>query len=110
MSGKANTLYTVNPTAINPGWQAITQGAVQPITYTGTAGLSAAVGVSTTLVRLVSSSDCFVLIGAAPVATSSNGSLLPAGVVEYFGITPGQKVSVVQSSASGTLNITEGAG
>ena len=88
--------------------QAMKQGTVQNVTYTGTAGLSSAFNGATTLIRLCSDQDCFYLIASSPTATTSNGSRLPAGVVDFVPVLPGQKISVVQSTAGGTLNITEG--
>lgn len=110
MSLKANEQSVTNPGLLNPSWQAITQGVIQNISYTATHAESAAFGAGTTLVRLVATSDCYFLCGTAPVATTSNGTLLPSGAIEYFGVTPGQKISFIQSSAGGACNITEAKG
>ena len=40
-------------------------------------------------------------------ATTSNGPLLPANTIEYVIVNPGQKLSVIQNSATGALNVTE---
>lgn len=88
--------------------QAIRQGVVQNIAYTGTQGRSAAFADSTTIIRIVADTACFYLLGKTPTATTSNGTLLPAGAVEYVPVNPGDKISAIQSSAGGTLNITEG--
>lgn len=93
-------------------WQAIVPTAPQKVTYTGTAGQSAVLSPLCSIVRLTASSDCFVFISTGnPVATSSNGHFMPSGAIEYFGVVPAanNKISVVQSSASGTLYISEGA-
>lgn len=102
---------------------------VQNVSYTGTAGTSTvflavnqdtsltqdlALGIAassppagTTHVRLCATSDCYVLFGSNPTATAANGTLLPAGAAEYFAVDALDKVSVIQVSAAGTLNITE---
>ncbi len=91
-----------------------TRSAPRTVAYTGTAGESTAItGVETknvVIVRLTATSDCFWRAGrdtGATPATSSNGEFLPSGVVEYKKINAGDKISVVQSSAGGSLYITE---
>ena len=89
------------------------QGAVQAVTYTGTAGTASAFGSETYQVRLVSNSACHYLIGGG-AATVSNASFLPANWIEYVTVTPGQTLSVIQAATNGlitatagTLNVTE---
>jgi hypothetical protein len=76
----------------------------------------------TSVVRLVATVDCFVQFGTLPVASaaaSGNSMLLPASSPEYFGVpeygasgvgASAFTVAVIQSSAAGTLYITEGKG
>src|SRR5947209_6579101 len=79
----------------------------QNVAYTGTAGvITNAVGTETYIVRVVCTSDAFIKIDNSPTATTSD-VFCPASTPEYFSITPGQKVSAVQWSASGTLYVTE---
>lgn len=87
-----------------------TSGTPQNIAFSGTVGESTAITGQGpfAIVRLVASSDCFWLASAAGTdATSSNGEFLPSGVVEYKKINTGDIISVVQSTASGTLYITQ---
>lgn len=56
-------------------------------------------------VRLVSTTNCFVEIGANPTAAANTSTYLPAGVVEYFACAAGHRVAVIQASASGTLYV-----
>ena len=86
--------------------QAFFLGASQSDAYTGTAGVSDAVGAQTRLVRVVVTTDAFIAIGKTASATTSD-AFLPANTVEYFIINAGEKVSAVQVSAGGTLYITE---
>lgn len=59
-------------------------------------------------VRLVSTTNCWVNFGKTPTAAvAANNIYLPAGVVEYFHVSPGEKVAVIQDSAGGTLNVAE---
>lgn len=82
------------------------QGLTRKVSYTDTAGTTAAVGATTTKARVWSSSDCFILIGAAPTATTSEMPVA-AGIPEYFDITPGQKVSFIRDAVSGVGYVTE---
>lgn len=64
--------------------------------------------VGTSHVRLVSTVDCYISIGPSGFTVSAtNGTFLPASTVEYFPVTQGDMVYVIQSSAGGTLNLTE---
>ncbi len=87
---------------------AVRWGSPQTVAFTGTAAASSAVGSETTVVRLHATEDCFVLVGADPTASSSNGVFLPKGMIDVWGITPGHKLSVIRASTSGTLYIAEG--
>lgn len=84
------------------------QSTVQNVSYTGTAGtITNGVGVSCTRVRVACTSNAWVLIDNSPTATTGNGMYMSAGIPEYFTVTSGQKVSAIQDSAGGTLNVTE---
>lgn len=79
------------------------------VSVSATAASSGAFGANTWDVRVVSTTNCHINIGASPTAaaTDDNGIYLPAGVVEYFHVSPGQVLSVVRDSADGTLNVAE---
>jgi hypothetical protein len=76
------------PVATNPG---VT---IQNITFTATAGVSAAFDRNTKLVRVISDADCRILFGVSPTAVVTD-MLLKAGSAEYFGVTPYLKISAV---------------
>lgn len=79
-------------------------GVSDVVAYTGTAGQSVVVPANIHDVRIVCTSNAWITIGTDPTATAADNSLyMPAGVVEYFHITPGQKVSAVQDSAGGNM-------
>jgi hypothetical protein len=83
------------------------QGTTQKVAYTGTAGtIPNGVGAQTYQVRIVCTTGAFVLIGDSPTATTSDMPTF-ADLPEYFSITPGQKVSAIQSSSGGTLYVAE---
>jgi len=79
----------------------------QSVAYTGTAGtITSAVATGIQKVRVVCTSAAYIVIGNSPTATSA-GVYVPADTPEYFSITPGQKVSAIQVSVSGTCHVTE---
>jgi hypothetical protein len=49
---------------------------------------------------------CYIAIGETPTATS-NSPMLPVNTVDYFTVTPGQKLAALQNTGAGTLSITE---
>jgi hypothetical protein len=85
----------------------IRPGTAQNVTVVATSTQSAALPAGTTMVRLVSTQDCFVAFGPNPTATTSSTSLR-SGVAEYFGVAKGDLIAVIRASADGSLNITAG--
>lgn len=63
-------------------------------------------GETTGLIRLMATTDCYVAFGANPVATSSS-LFLPAGAIEYFGVSPLDMIACLQVSSAGFINIVE---
>lgn len=88
-------------------FDAIAPGASQTVSVAGTHAESSAFQSNTSIVRLYSTTNCWIAFGSAPVADNT-GMYLLAGIVEYFAVTGGNKVSALQDTASGTLYITEG--
>jgi hypothetical protein len=88
--------------------QAVRPSLTQTVTISGvSAATTNAVSVRTELIRIISTTDCYVQIGSAPVATSADW-YLPAFVVEYFRVEPGSdKVAAIQVAAGGILYVTE---
>lgn len=81
-------------------------GTVQSVAYTGTAGtITNGIGTQTYKVRVLVTSDAFITTDGTTATTS--GTFMPAMTAEYFTVTPGQKVSAIQSTAAGTLYVTE---
>jgi hypothetical protein len=92
-------------------FQAIELSNPQKVSYTGTAAASSAFKNATSIVRVIATTDCFILFGADPTATTSS-HYLPANAVEYFAVQPDSlwKVSVVRLTSSGDLYVSEGNG
>jgi hypothetical protein len=58
-------------------------------------------------VRLVADVATWIEVGANPTAAaqSAGAIYLPAGVVEYIDVPPGQRLAAVLSSGTGFLNV-----
>lgn len=67
-----------------------------PLAITGTAAASAEFGASTRFACFTPRADCHIKVGRTPVATRDN-RFLTAGQDYYFGVTPGDKVSVISA-------------
>lgn len=78
------------------------------LSFLNPAGVSAAFQAATQLILISCSTDCYFLVGSSPVAASTTGTFLPAKTLLYVGVNGGQKISAIQSAATGTLNVTEG--
>lgn len=76
----------------------------QNITFAGAAVSANPISANVTVVRLAATAACRYLLGGTATA---NSILLPANVVEYIGVTPGDVISVIQDTAGGTLSIAE---
>jgi len=93
------TEYQGLSTAYNDTAQAVpgTPVAIQTVAISGAAASSAPFNANTTLVRLHTDSICSFTMGSAPVATTSCPRMA-ANQTEYFGVRPGQTVSVIANT------------
>jgi hypothetical protein len=83
-------------------------GTSDVVAYTSSSVQSAAFGANTHEIRVVCTSNAWINIGDDPTASAADGSIyMPAGLVEYFHVTPGQQVAVIQDSAGGNLCVGE---
>ena len=87
-------------------------GVVHRIPYTTTAASTTSVAASTYQVRLAADGPCNVLIfsstDATSTANSNVGFFLPANVVDYHTISPGQLLSVVSAASDGIVATNNG--
>lgn len=79
-------------------------GGSDVVAFAGTSVQSAAVPARMFEIRVVCTANAWINIGDSPTATAGDGSMyMPAGVVEYFHVSPGQKVAAIQDSSGGNL-------
>ena len=82
-------------------------GTVTNITTSGTSQATAAVGNTTSIVRVAVLEDTYVAVGDDPTAADTD-MVIAAGGVEFLAVTPGtSKIAVLQVSAAGLASITE---
>lgn len=94
----------------NHAIQALKPGTCQTVAYTGTAARTTnAMSGDTLVVRLVATTDCFVLIGTGSPTAATTDMFLPGGQVEYFRVDGKDtvKISAIRSVADGSLYVTE---
>jgi hypothetical protein len=68
---------------------------------------SSAFAATTSLIRVVADTDCYIEIGDGVLTASAADTLLPANTVEYFSVTPGQKIAFIRKTADGLINVSE---
>ncbi len=82
---------------IGVAYTVVTSGTSQQVTFTD----------NPSIVKFYATQDCFIAHGLNPTASSST-SFHAGGTTDYYGILPGYKLAVIQSSVSGTVRITQG--
>lgn len=89
-------------------FEAILPGVSQALAFTGTSAQSTALGTSTTLVKIFATTDCFIKVATDPTAVADGTCMfVPAGIIDFIGVGPGQKIAAIRNASSGTLYITE---
>lgn len=78
--------------------------AIQNVSFTVTAGNSTAFVEGDEVIRIVADQDCRYNIGTGVTATADD-VLLPSGTIEWKRVAAGQRISVIQVSAAGSLNV-----
>ena len=79
-------------------------GVSDVVAYTTTSVQSVAVPAHIQEIRVVCTSNAWINIAVTPTATAGDNSLyMPAGLVEYYHVSPGQLVAVIQDAAGGNM-------
>jgi hypothetical protein len=94
-----STVLTVRKGAYIPGTS-------YGYTTTGASQQSAAMSSTVSIVRVAVNQDTYVAVGSDPTATA-NSAMMPAGSVEFFAVTAGEKVAFLQVSQAGRITVTE---
>lgn len=86
----------------NDGIQVLRPSTSSTVSLSATTAASSAV--SSSVIRLISTVDCFINLDAAATASSM---FFPADSVEYIEVGVGETINAITSGATGTLYITE---
>jgi len=78
-------------------------GTVQQIAYDGTVQATNPFGSQTYQIRLEANSACHYQIGNGTLTATTADPLLPAYVVEYVTVTPGQNIAAIKAATNGTI-------
>jgi Tfp pilus tip-associated adhesin PilY1 len=83
-------------------------GTTTVFTLSGSSQASAAFGAQTYCIRVATGDQpAHIDIGdGTPTATTSD-PIMPKDSVDYFTVTPGQKIAVLQAGTAGSLSVTE---
>ncbi len=89
-------------------------GATQTIAFDASSAIANPFGSETYQLRLVSNSACCYRIGDGVQTATTADAFLPANMIEYVIVSPGQRISAIKAAtdgvvtaAAGTLWITE---
>lgn len=89
--------------------QSSRQGTTQTIAYTGTqAAITNAFGSETYQIRVCSDAACCYRIGDGAQTATTADPFLPANVIEYVTVTPGQRISAIRAGTDGLVTATSG--
>ena len=93
---------------ISDSFEAMQPGTSQTVAIGSGSVQSNAFAQTTTIIRAFGTVDCYLAFGANPSVTPSTAYFLPGGIVDFIGVDGSSKVAVANSSAIGSLFISEG--
>jgi hypothetical protein len=83
-------------------------GATQTIAFDGNTAIASAFGPDTYQLRLVADSACCYRIGDGAQTAMTADPFLPANVIEYVIVSPGQSISAIKAASNGLVTATPG--
>ena len=78
----------------------------QKVSTSTSSAASSAFGSNIEYIRIISDTACWITFGVSPTATNSK-TYLPAGEVEYYKVSEGEKVAAILASGTGNLYVAE---
>ena len=91
-----------------PKQQASRIGVTQTIAYDASVAITNAFGAETYQLRLSADSACNYRIGDGAQTATTADPFLPANVVEYVIVSPGQRISAIKAATNGLVTATAG--
>ncbi len=91
-----------------PKQHASRTGTTQTIAFDSSAAIANAFGAETFQLRLAANSACCYRIGDGAQTATAADKFLPANVVEYVIVSPGQSISAIKAATNGLVTATAG--
>ena len=83
-------------------------GVTQTIAFNASVAITNAFGPESYQLRLVADSACCYRIGNGTQTATSADIFLPANVIEYVIVSPGQSISAIKAATDGLVTATAG--
>jgi len=83
-------------------------GGTQTIAFDASAAIANVFGPDTYQLRLVADSACCYRVGDGAQTATAADTYLPANVIEYVIVSPGQSISAIKATTNGLVTATAG--
>ena len=83
-------------------------GVTQTIAYDSSVAIANAFGPATYQLRLAANSACCYRVGDGAQTATTADVFLPANVIEYVIVSPGQRISAIKAATNGLVTATAG--
>ena len=83
-------------------------GVTQTIAFDTSAAIANPLGSETFQLRLVANAACCFRIGDGAQTATTSDTFLPANVIDYVIVSPGQRISAVKAASNGLVTATAG--
>lgn len=83
-------------------------GTTQTIAFDASAAITSSFGPETFQLRLVADSACCYRIGDGAQTATTADVFLPANVIDYVIVSPGQRISAIKAATNGLVTATAG--
>jgi hypothetical protein len=83
-------------------------GTTQTIAFDGNVAATNSFGTETWQLRLVANSACCFRVGDGAQTATTSDPFLPANVVQYVIVSPGQRISAIKAATNGLVTATAG--
>jgi hypothetical protein len=83
-------------------------GGTQTIAFDASAAIANVFGPETYQLRLVADSACCYRVGDGVQTATTSDAYLPANMIEYVIVSPGQSISAIKAATNGLVTATAG--
>jgi len=83
-------------------------GGTQTIAFDASAAIANVFGPETYQLRLVADSACCYRVGDGVQTATTSDTYLPANMIEYVIVSPGQSISAIKAATNGLVTATAG--